>query len=393
MNQIKCPKCGELFQIDESNYSAIVKQIRDKEFQRAVFNEQRNFEKDKNSAVEKTKLETEKIFERKLNSKELEIQKLKSELENAETNTTLKFQEAIKERDTQITNLQNELDKQKLSFDSKIQNSKYEYEKQLKYKDEEIERYKEFKAHQNVKLLGESLEKHCEIVFDSYRAVGFQNCYFEKDNDARTGSKGDYIFRAFDDDQSEIISIMFEMKTEADATVKKKKNEDFFKELDKDRREKNCEYAILVSTLEANNDNYNNGIVDVSYKYEKMYVIRPQFFIPIITLLRNAAQKSLNYKKELTIAKNQNIDITNFENEINSFKDSFGKNFKLASDKFDTAIKEIDKTIEGLEKVKDSLLGSQRNLRIANDKAEDLSLKKLTKNNPTMLAKFNEIKK
>ena len=262
------------------------------------------------------------------------------------------------------------------------------YEEKLKFKEEEIERYKDFKLRQSTKMVGESLEQHCEIEFNKLRATGFKNAYFEKDNDARTGSKGDYIYREADEDGTEFISIMFEMKNEMDATATKKKNEDFFKELDKDRREKNCEYAVLVSMLESESELYNTGIVDVSYRYPKMYVIRPQFFIPIITILRNAAQNSLEYRKELSVIKTQNIDISNFENDLNDFKDKFARNYRIASEKFKKAIEEIDKTIDHLQKTKDALLSSENNLRLANNKAEDLSIKRLTRNNPTMAAKF-----
>lgn len=254
-----------------------------------------------------------------------------------------------------------------------------------------IEYYKDFKLKSSTKMLGETLEQHCQIEFNRLRATGFQTAYFEKDNDARTGSKGDFIFRDYDQDGTEFISIMFEMKNEADTTATKKRNEDFFKELDKDRNEKKCEYAVLVSLLEADSDLYNEGIVDVSYKYPKMYVIRPQFFIPIITLLRNASLNSLQYKRELMIVKNQNIDITNFESSLLEFKDKFSRNYRLASEKFQTAIEEIDKTISHLEKTKAALLSSDRNLRLANEKAEDLTIKQLTKNNPTMQAKFAEL--
>ena len=270
---------------------------------------------------------------------------------------------------------------------------KEKYETELRFKDEEIARYKDFKAKLSTKMIGESLEQHCEISFNQLRATGFQNAYFEKDNDARTGSKGDYIFRDVDSDGNEYISIMFEMKNEADTTSTKKKNDDFLKELDKDRKEKDCEYAILVSMLEPDNELYNNGIVDMSHKYPKMYVIRPQFFIPIITLLRNAAQNSIEYKKELINIKAQNIDISNFEAEMNDFKEKFAKNYELASKKFKTAIEEIDKTIDHLQKTKDALLSSENNLRLANNKASDLTIKRLTKNNPTMQEKFDALNK
>ena len=258
-------------------------------------------------------------------------------------------------------------------------------------KDEQIAYYRDFKARMSTKMIGESLEQHCEMEFNRLRATGFQNAYFEKDNDARTGSKGDYIYRESDEEGTEFISIMFEMKNEADATATKKKNEDFFKELDKDRREKNCEYAVLVTLLEAESDLYNSGIVDVSHRYPKMYVIRPQFFIPMITLLRNAAMNSLQYRKELEVIRNQNIDISHFEEDMNDFKDKFARNYRLASEKFQKAIQEIDKTIDHLQKTKEALLSSENNLRLANDKAENLTIKRLTKNNPTMREKFAEL--
>ena len=300
----------------------------------------------------------------KVHEKELEISKLMDKMHTLEADALLKRQELVQ---------------------------LHEY--QLKMKDDEIEKYKNFKLQLSTKMIGESLERHCENEFNKIRATGFQRAYFEKDNDAKSGSKGDFIFRDYDEDGTEIISIMFEMKNEADATASKHKNEDFFKELDKDRREKNCEYAVLVSMLESENEFYNSGIVDVSYRYEKMYVVRPQFFIPIITLLRNAGLKSLEYRKKLEEVKSQNIDITNFENEMNEFKNSFGRNYRIASDKFKKAIEEIDKTIDHLKKTKDALLSSENNLRIANDKAEDLTIKKLTRKNPTMAAKFAELEK
>jgi hypothetical protein len=288
--------------------------------------------------------------------------------------------------------LSNELDLAKKEQLLKEQNIKETHAAELKLKDEQIAYYKDFKAKQSTKMVGESLEQHCEIEFNKLRATGFQNAYFEKDNDARSGSKGDFIFREYSPDGVEFISIMFEMKNQNETTATKHKNEDFFKELDKDRREKNCEYAVLVSLLEEDSELYNSGIVDVSYKYEKMYVIRPQFFIPLITLLRNAALNSIQYREQLAVIKNQNIDITHFEEEMNDFKDKFGRNYRLASEKFQKAIDEIDKTIDHLQKTKDALLSSENNLRLANNKAEELSIKRLTKNNPTMQQKFAELK-
>lgn len=290
-----------------------------------------------------------------------------------------------------ILKLTNESELAEKEFKLREQSLKDQYENQLRFKNEEIERYKDFKAKLSTKMVGESLEQHCEIEFNRLRAIGFQNAYFEKDNDAKNGSKGDYIFRDKDSEGGEFISIMFEMKNKMDTTSTKKKNEDFLKELDKDRREKNCEYAVLVSLLEPESELYNSGIVDVSHKYPKMYIIRPQFFIPIITLLRNAALNSLEYRRELALVRAQNIDVSNFEAAMNDFKDKFSKNYELASRKFKTAIEEIDKTIDHLQKTKEALLSSENNLRLANNKAEDLTIKRLTKNNPTMQAKFAEI--
>ena len=336
--------------------------------------------------------------ELELAQKEQQIAELTARLQSSETAKELAVNKVISEKQQELFNKEQNI----LQLTSQVENSKKEsaireqnilstYEEKLKFKDEEIERYKDFKLRQSTKMVGESLEQHCEIEFNKLRATGFKNAYFEKDNDARTGSKGDYIYREADEDGTEFISIMFEMKNEMDATATKKKNEDFFKELDKDRREKNCEYAVLVSMLESESELYNTGIVDVSYRYPKMYVIRPQFFIPIITLLRNAAQNSLEYRRELSVIKTQNIDISNFENDLNEFKDKFSRNYRLASEKFKKAIEEIDKTIDHLQKTKEALMSSENNLRLANNKAEDLSIKRLTRNNPTMAAKFAEL--
>ena len=313
--------------------------------------------------------------------KELELTKLVNKM-----NTELS------EKDTCIAKLNNEKELTQKESQLKEQSLKDQYEEKLRFKDEEIARYKDFKAKLSTKMVGESLEQHCEIEFNKLRATGFQRAYFEKDNDAKTGSKGDYIYRESDPEGGEFISIMFEMKNEMDSTSTKKKNEDFLKELDKDRREKKCEYAVLVSLLEPENELYNSGIVDMSHRYPKMYVIRPQFFIPIITLLRNASLNSLEYRKELAVIKAQNIDVSNFEAQMNDFKEKFAKNYELASRKFKTAIEEIDKTIDHLQKTKEALLSSENNLRLANNKAEDLTIKRLTRNNPTMEAKFAELK-
>ena len=424
MNEIKCPNCGEIFNVDESYYNSIVKQIKDKEFQKELKNKEIQFEKEKNNLLQVTKLELEKEFDKKLNSKDSEISKLRSEILSEQASKESEINSIISKKDKEITELQSKLDSfnkekeikvvnivtdfsnkmsaqekfiLKLTNDSELAEKEYkireqslkdQYEAKLRFKDEEIERYKDFKAKLSTKMLGESLEQHCETSFNQLRATGFQKAYFEKDNDVKNGSKGDFIYRDYDENGNEYISIMFEMKNEAELTSKKKKNIDFLKELDKDRREKDCEYAILVSMLEPENELYNNGITDMSHYYEKMYVVRPQFFIPIITILRNAALNSLEYKKELAVVKAQNIDVSNFEAAMNEFKDKFSKNYNIASKKFKTAIEEIDKTIDHLQKTKDALLSSENNLRLANNKAEDLTIKRLVKNNPTMQEKF-----
>ena len=410
MQEIKCPKCGEVFQVDESGYSAIVKQVRDKEFSKEIQNREAQFESEKESAIQLAKLEAEKMFNEKLNKKENELNEIevKKDKEIAELKNKLatfdkdkeleinkliaKLNTELSEKDSHIATLKGEKALTEKECQLKEQSLKEQYEEKLRFKEEEIARYKDFKSKLSTKMVGESLEQHCEIEFNQLRATGFKNAYFEKDNDAKTGSKGDYIYRDKDAEGIEFISIMFEMKNEMDTTSTKKKNEDFLKELDKDRREKNCEYAVLVSLLEPESELYNTGIVDMSHRYPKMYVIRPQFFIPIITLLRNAAANSLEYKHELEIIKAQNVDVSNFEAEMNDFKDKFSRNFRLASEKFQKAIEEIDKTIDHLQKTKEALLSSENNLRLANSKAEDLSIKRLTKNNPTMAAKFEELK-
>lgn len=388
MQEIKCPKCGEYFTIDESGYASIVKQVRDHEFSKDI--------EERKAQIEQSK-ETE--IKLALSEKDKEIADLKSKLEIMESARKLEISEAVLEKEREISEhkekialLNGQIENSEKSAKLKEQTIKETYEEKLKTKDEQIAYYKDFKARQSTKMVGESLEQHCEIEFNKLRATGFQNAYFEKDNDARTGSKGDFIFRETAEDGTEFISIMFEMKNEMDETATKHKNEDFLKELDKDRNEKGCEYAVLVSMLEADSEFYNTGIVDMSHRYPKMYVIRPQFFIPIITLLRNAALSSLSYKKELAVIRNQNIDISNFEAEMNDFKDKFSRNYRIASEKFQKAIDEIDKTIDHLQKTKDALLSSENNLRLANNKAEDLSIKRLTRNNPTMAAKFEEIK-
>lgn len=493
MSEIKCPKCGEVFQIDESAYIAIVNQVRDSEFEKQVRQQELQFKSEKNSAIEQAKLamkiehdkqisnkealilklqadldlekqskksaineavgnkekelaqkdkqlienknNLENEYKNKLNEKDLELERLKAEIKLLENDKNSAIKDAVAEKEKELTEYKNKAERDALKFESMINDlnkdlsqkdkdielavqkkeadkdkeiaqmnekiivikgqldsSREEFKEQLRMKDEQIAQYKDFKAKLSVKLLGETLEQHCEMEFNKLRSLGFQNAKFGKDNIAVEGSKGDYIYREIDQTGNEIISIMFDMKNEADESVKKKKNEDHLKKLDEDRKKKNCEYAVLVSMLEMDNEYYNSGIVDVSHLYEKMFVIRPQFFIPIITLLRNAALKSLEYKRQLAIERNQNIDIANFERDMNDFKDKFGRNYRLASDKFKLAIKEIDDTIDKLMKVKDNLIGSENNLRLANEKAEALTIKKLIKNNPTMREKFEALK-
>lgn len=426
MEEIVCPHCKKVFTIDEMNYENIVKQVRDKEFYKALNERQELMNEDKEKAVNIAKLEASKDLNEVISQKEMEIERLKAKLQDAESQKTIAIQEtlakkdqeigeltrkiaqfdsekklavteAVSEKEKEITqknetiaNLNATIEINQAKNDSEKQSLQDQFRRDMEAKDREVEFYKDYKARQSTKMIGESLERFCEEEFNKLRATGFQNAYFEKDNDARTGSKGDFIFRELDDDGTEVVSIMFEMKNEADTTATKHKNEDFFKELDKDRNEKSCEYAVLVTMLEPDSEYYNTGIVDVSYKYDKMYVIRPQFFIPMITLIRNASRKSLDYRRELAMVKSQNIDITNFENQMNEFKEKFGNNYRLANERFMKAIEEIDKTIDHLQKTKDNLLASDRNLRLANDKAQDLTIKKLTKNNPTMARKFEE---
>ncbi len=510
MSQIKCPNCGTVFQVDESQYHEILQQVRNEEFEKELNERQKNSNQIIQSKLEKeyesklnqktleikelqankeleikqlqsdfnqkqndkeqevislkekleantqlTKSETQKEYQEQLNQKDLEISKLNAKLDQilsqnkineSKTEQEYKLQLQAKENEIQalknnISNnekvlkanlentyqsklneknleiqslkqdidkakvenelnvksikqdLQNQIEQDKMKYQLQEKNLQEKYDTLLQTKDEQIAYYKDFKLKQSTKMIGESLEQHCEIEFNKLRATGFQNAYFEKDNDARTGSKGDYIYRELDENGVEIISIMFEMKNENDKTATKHKNEDFLKELDKDRNEKNCEYAVLVSMLEPENELYNTGIVDKSHRYPKMYVIRPQFFIPMITILRNAALNSLQYKNELQLVRNQNIDITNFEESMNDFKQKFSRNYELASKKFNIAIEEIDKTISHLQKTKEALLSSERQLQLANNKAENLTIKRLTRNNPTMKQKFDELKK
>lgn len=391
MNEIKCPNCGTIFQIDESDYASIVKQVRDSEFNKEITLRDKEYQKDKENSIKLVQIELEKKYSDEINKKELTITNLQNELKLKDTNQELILKNALSEKEKEINDLNNKLENSSNTYLLKEKSLKEQYEDKIKSKDEQIAYYKDFKARQSTKMIGESLEQHCNNEFNKLRPL-FGNVYFEKDNDIKTGSKGDFIFREYDEDGLEIISIMFEMKNEADETSSKHKNEDFLKELDKDRKEKNCEYAVLVSLLEIDNEYYNTGIVDMSHRYPKMYVIRPQFFIPLITLLRGAALNSLGYKKELQIVQNQNIDISHFEDNINSFKEGFGRNYRLASEKFKKAIEEIDKSMDHLQKIKDALISSENNLRLANNKIEDLTIKKLTSNSPTVAKMFEDEK-
>ena len=409
MREIRCPKCGEVFQVDESGYAAIVKQVRDKEFEKEIREREAQFRQEKQAAEELARTKTEQKLSGQISSQETRIRELETKLQAEKDARDLEIQKAaaekerelaqriaakdqeLAERDVRIQELRSQMDSEEKESQLKEQSLKEKYEEQLKMKDELVAYYKDFKARQSTKMVGESLEIHCETEFNKLRATGFQHAYFEKDNDARSGSKGDYIYRETDPEGVEFISIMFEMKNEMDETATKKKNEDFLKELDKDRREKNCEYAVLVSLLEPDSELYNQGIVDMSHRYPKMYVIRPQFFIPIITILRNAATNALDYRRQLEVVKNQNIDISHFEEDMNDFKEKFARNFRIASERFQKAIDEIDKTIDHLQKTKEALLSSENNLRLANNKAEDLTIKRLTRKNPTMAAKFAEL--
>ena len=410
MNEIICPNCKTAFKVDEAGFAAIAKQVRDQQFQEEVQSRLQLAENEKLSAVKLAEATLRNQLQGDLTkkdielsnikaAKEAEIATIKAKLDNAELQKQLSVTEAVqnieKERDALVNDVKTkELEKQNLEsalkqqFSTELQAAK----DIIKFKDDEIERVKDMKLKLSTKMIGETLELHCETEFNKLRATAFQNAYFEKDNNSSSGSKGDFIYKENDVHGNEIISIMFEMKNESDATASKKRNEDFFKELDKDRTEKKCEYAVLVSLLEAESDYYNTGIVDVSHRFPKMYVVRPQFFIPIITLLRNASMNSMQYKAELSLIKNQNIDITHFEDNITKFKEGFAKNYDLASRQFKTAIDEIDKTMDHLQKTKDALLASVNNLRLANNKAEDLTIKKLTTGNPTMKAKFEELK-
>lgn len=421
MHEIICPHCSKAFKIDEAGYADILKQVHDKEFDKQLHDRLAAAEKEKKIAVELAESRAMGEVHKTAAAKDAEIQALKSQVEAGELakkhaviealnavekeRDALKAELAVKEMAQKIavTDAVNSIEKERDQLKNGLERAELEkqlaekslkdkYETQIKDRDGEIDRLREMKARLSTKMVGETLEQHCETEFNRLRATAFPKAYFEKDNDAKTGSKGDFIFKDLDDAGLEVVSIMFEMKNESDQTASKKKNEDFLKELDKDRTEKGCEYAVLVSLLEPDSELYNTGIVDVSHRFPKMYVVRPQFFIPIITVLRNASMKSLAFKSELALVKAQNLDITRFEEQLDDFKTTFGRNWRLASDGFEEAVKRIDEAIKDLEKTKEALFKSANNLRLANDKAEDLSIKKLTRGNPTMAAKFSELK-
>ena len=390
MNEIICPHCDKAFKVDETGYANILKQVRDSEFEKHLSERLSHLEQDKTVALKLAENDAKMALQKAKAEKDSEIERLNSQIRENQKSIELAVIKAVKDIEQDRDTLNSDLKRARLEKENSENVLKDKYKTQIRDRDEAIERLKDMKARLSTKMVGETLEQHCEIEFNRLRSSAFQSAFFEKDNDARTGSKGDYIFKDFADDSTEIVSIMFEMKNEIDTTTTKSKNEDFLKELDKDRIEKGCEYAVLVSLLEPDSELYNTGIVDVFHRFPKMYVIRPQFFIPMITLLRNAAMHSLKYKSELALIREQNIDVTNFEAELETFKSAFGKNFELASRKFSTAIDEIDKSINHLQKTKDALLSTDRNLRLANNKAQDVTIKRLTRNNPTMAKMFSE---
>ncbi|WP_302403511.1 DUF2130 domain-containing protein [Adlercreutzia equolifaciens] len=418
-NEIKCPHCGEAFTVDESGYAAILNQVRDQEFQREVDARVSLAEKSREQEVALAVTKAEEALRAQIAERDGELVNLKAQLSVQQQQASMETQIAVqraeaaakdaqvaveRERDDlrgKVERARDELEAQKTRAEAELARARAEAQAQLaeklRAKDEliadrerEIERIQDMKARLSTKMLGESLEQHCEIEFNRLRPTAFPRAYFEKDNEVVEGTKGDFVFRDFDEEGNEIVSIMFEMKNEADDSTHRKTNESHFKKLDADRRKKGCEYAVLVSLLEPDNELYAAGITDVSYRFEKMYVIRPQFFIPLITLLRNAALSSMDARRELALVRQQNIDVTNFEDQLADFKDKFGRNYRLASERFAKAIDEIDKSIDHLQKIKEHLLGSERNLRLANDKAEDLTVKKLTRKNPTMKALLDE---
>jgi hypothetical protein len=391
MHEIKCPHCQKAFTVDEAGYADILNQVRNDQFEKELHDRLNEAEQRQKTEIALAEAKITEKLKEEASKKDAELAKLKAELQATETEKKLAVQEALSKVEKERDKLESELEMAQTKAKLEAKSQKELHETQLKDRDDAIERLKDMKAKLSTKMVGETLEQHCEIEFEKLRQTAFRKAQFGKDNDATSGSKGDYIFRDFDDSNNEVVSIMFEMKNESDTTATKKKNVDFLKELDKDRNEKGCEYAVLVSLLEEDNDLYNSGIVDVSHLYPKMYVVRPQFFIPIITLLRNASENALHYKAELALVKSQSVDITNFEAQLNEFKLGFSKNYTLASDQFLKAIDQIDKSIAAMTKVKEELEKSARNLRLANDKAQDVSIKKLTRGNPTMEQKFKEL--
>lgn len=434
MKELKCPKCGNVFQVDEADYASILSQVKNKEFEYEIQARLKEIDKQNKLTQEANELKQNQIHQKELNEKdqalsqqqsqiaqlqaqidsfnktkqlEIEAERAKSTQEIARLQATIaqnesnlriaileeqnKAKEEIQKKETSLQELRNQITLNEKEASIRESNIKENYEIQLKQKQEQVDYYKDLKAKLSTKMVGETLEEHCHTEFNRMRTSMFPNAYFDKDNDISNGTKGDFIFRDFADGM-EYVSIMFEMKNENDTTSTKKKNEDFFAKLDKDRNDKNCEYAVLVTLLEPDSELYNQGIVDVSYKYPKMFVVRPQFFLPIISLLTQAAKKSIEYKRELLFARKQSVDITNFEDKINDFKEKFGRNYRIASEKFQTAIAEIDKSIEHLNKIKSALLSSENNLRLANDRAEELTIKKLTRGNPTMKKMFEDAK-
>ena len=393
MNEIQCPHCSKAFKVDETGYANILKQVYDHEFENQLSERLTQKEREQAAELKLAKMDADSAIKTLKAEKEVEIERLRSTIREKDSSVQATVDKAVREMERERDNLKNDLKNSKFEKENSENLLKDKYKSQIRDRDEAIERLKDMKAKLSTKMVGETLEQHCENEFNKLRSTAFQTAYFDKDNDASSGSKGDYIFKDHEENGTEIISIMFEMKNEMDTTATKRKNEDFLQELDKDRNEKGCEYAVLVSLLEPESELYNTGIVDVFYRYPKMYVIRPQFFIPMITLLRNAALNSLKYKTELALVREQNIDITNFETELDAFKTAFGRNYDLASKKFTTAIAEIDKSISHLQKTKEALLSTDRNLRLANDKAQDVSVKRLTRKNPTMAAKFDEVRR
>ena len=400
MKELRCPNCGSVFTVDEADYASIVSQVRNAEFNGEISRRMAEMSARKDAEQKASMAEADKSFNRKLNEKQQALMEKDNEIARLkEQNASMlriaileeqqKVKEALQKKDAEISELKARAMLDKSEAEVREKGIKEQYEDKLKRSQELVDYYKDLKSRMSTKMVGETLEIHCSTEFNTKLRPFLPNCYFEKDNDASSGSKGDFVFRDYEDG-TEYVSIMFEMKNEMDQTATKHRNEDFFRKLDADRKEKHCEYAVLVSLLEPDSEYYNNGIVDVSYRYPKMYVVRPQFFVPLITLLVQASRKSVEYQRQLAVARSQSIDVTNFENALLDFKDKFGRNYRLASEKFQKAIEEIDKSIDHLQKIKDALLGSENNLRLANDKAEDLTIKKLTRGNPTMKAKFDE---